>query len=229
MEMMGTGRLYHPALGQDVRYEVREVPEGGDAQTEMVIGMMRGYVVEDAGSEEIRGDVEMALAESPGLNPAEAVFWFVKRRLRFVKDESTAVPFQEGMGQGDVVVETLIRPRDMSTLCGDRGSGAGTCMRQGDCDDFSMYTACLLTAAGVPAAFVTVAADSRTTDYSHVYVAAYPDGGGRVALDTSHGSVPGWETDKAQRVREWPVSRGGVGELVGLSILVLGALALCRW
>src|SRR3990172_5349573 len=89
----------------------------------------------------------------------------VKRRLQFVRDEETAKPFQSGMGVGDVVVETLIRPRDMSVLCAD-----GSCVRQGDCDDFSMYTASLLLALGIKAAFVTVAASPSSSHYSHVYV-----------------------------------------------------------
>lgn len=214
--------LYHPALGQNVNFEVAQVPEGGDAQTESVIAMMAGYAREDSSSGPVQADAQAALAQYPGMPPEESVFWWVKKHIRFVRDEETAKPFQAGMPVNDVVVETLIRPRDMSVLCADQ-----SCVRQGDCDDFSMYTASLLLALGIQAAFVTVAADPSSNDYSHVYVAAYPQGRGRVALDTSHGDTPGWETNRATKKREWPV--GGVGEWLGLAILIVGAWMLCRW
>ena len=214
--------LYHSALGQDVMYEVAQVPEGGDAQTEAVVAMMSRYATEDATSAEIRRDAQALMAERvAGDDPTDAVFWWVKRHLTFVKDESTAIPFQSMAGPGSVVVETLIRPRDMSVLIG--GSP------QGDCDDFSMYTASLLINLGIPTSFVTVAADPASDDFSHIYVAAYP-GGKRVAMDTSHGANPGWETQKSKRTREWPVGGGVMGSGVGvLAILAIGAWLLCRW
>jgi len=216
--------LYHSALGQDVMYEVAQVPEGGDAQTEAVVAMMSRYATEDATSAEIRRDVQTLMAERvPGDEPVDAVFWWVKRHLAFVRDEQTAIPFQSMAGPGSVVVETLVRPRDMSVMIG--GSP------QGDCDDFSMYTAALLINLGIGASFVTVAADPGSDDYSHIYVAAYP-GGRRVAMDTSHGTAPGWETKKGKRVREWPVGGGGglmSGGVSTLAILAIGAWLLCRW
>lgn len=214
--------IYHPALGQNLNYEVAQVPEGGDAQTAAVIDMMAGYARDDSSSMEVQRDARAALAQYPGMPPEESVFWWVKARLQFVRDEETAKPVQAGMPVNDVVVEMLIRPRDMSVLCAD-----GSCVRQGDCDDFSMYTVALLLALDIPAAFVTVAADPSSSDYSHVYVAAYPQNRGRVALDTSHGARPGWETDRAARKREWPVS--GVGPWLGMAILIVGAWMLCRW
>jgi hypothetical protein len=79
-----------------------------------------------------------------------------------------------------------------------------------------MYAAALLVAAGVSASFVTVAADEADPGrYSHVYVAAYPKGGGRVPLDASHGEYPGWEVESRYgRRREWPVTGGGGRELL---------------
>ncbi len=223
--------IYHPGLGQSVNYSMVQVPEGGDGQTAAVVGLMNRYATEDATSQEIQADLRSALAQCPGCSPVEAVFWWVKGRVRFVRDEDTASPFPTV--DGGVVVEALIRPRDMSVLCGGGGGGSGnsagntaSCSRVGDCDDFSMYTAALLKAAGVPCAFVTVAADGGSNDYSHVYVAAYPNGV-RIPLDTSHGARPGWETGNAHRVREWPVGAGG--GMLGLVILIgLGAILLCR-
>ena len=55
--------LYHPALGQTVQFQVDEVPAGGDSQTAAVIGMMRSYAVQDAGSPEIQADARQAVSE----------------------------------------------------------------------------------------------------------------------------------------------------------------------
>lgn len=210
--------LYHPALGENVNYTIQEVPEGGDSQTAAVIGLMSQYAMEDSSSPEIQKDARQAISDHPGSTIPEAVFWYVKRRLRFVKDEETVLPFQaDGDAQRGVMVEALIRPRDMSVLTGDR---------QGDCDDFSMYTASLLVALGVPVAFATVAATPGNSEYSHVYVVAYPNGE-RVPLDTSHGDRPGWETPRAHRIREWEV--GGIGAALPMFvILAIGAWLLCR-
>jgi hypothetical protein len=210
--------LFHPALGQDVNYTIQQVPEGGDSQTAAVIGMMSDYALADSSTPEIQRDAQQALAENPSKSISEAVFWYVKRRLRFVRDEETALAFQgDSDAQHGVIVEALIRPVDMSTM---------PVPRHGDCDDFSMYTASLLLALGVPVSFVTVAATPGNNDYSHVYVATYQNGV-RVPLDTSHGDRPGWETPRAHRIKEWEV--GGVGKVIGLAVLAaIGAWLLCQ-
>jgi hypothetical protein len=61
----------------------------------------------------------------------------------------------------------------------------------------------MLTAAGIEAAFKTVAADPRAPDeFTHVYVVAIlPDG--ILPLDCSHGSAPGWEYPRALKSRIW--------------------------
>ena len=212
--------LYHPALGQTVQFQVDEVPAGGDSQTAAVIGMMRSYAVQDAGSPEIQADARRAVSESPTVPPEEAVFWFVKRRLQFVRDEDTALPFQALTPHP--IVETLIRPRDMSTLC----PPGSFCQRIGDCDDYAMYAASLLRALGIPSAFVTVAAVPGQEDFSHVYIAAYPPGRGRVPLDTSHGDRPGWETQSSHRVQEWPLDGGMTPLVLILALGAIGALML---
>lgn len=219
---VGTGVLYHPQLGQEVRYRVDEVPEGGDEQTSVVISLMRGYAVEDAASPEIQRDAQEALSQFPGMHPEEAVWNYVRSRMAFVRDEQTAAPFQP-LYQFPIV-ETLIRPRDLSVLC-----ESAHCQRQGDCDDYAMYTAALLLALGIPCSFVTVAADTANDEYSHVYVAAFPPGRGRVAMDTSHGSAPGWETPHYHRKQEWDlVATCSFNTLIGLTTLALTVWMLWR-
>jgi len=212
--------MHHPTLG-DVRYTITEVPSGGDGQTAAVIGLMTKYVVEDAKHPIVVQDLKQALTARPDLSPCEAIYWWVKDRVRFVRDEETVTPWQSNTT--DPIVEALIRPVDMIAMC-ENGRGGAGCQRVGDCDDFSMYTAALLTAAGIRSAFATVAASGQSTDFSHVYVVAYPSGI-RLPMDTSHGSYPGWETGQATRIQEWPVG-GGDGLLFLLAIGV-GAL-LCR-
>jgi len=44
---------------------------------------------------------------------------------------------------------------------------------QGDCDDISTFSACVLTAMGVPCRFVAIRTDPSTFDYKHVFVEAW--------------------------------------------------------
>jgi hypothetical protein len=186
---------------------------------------MRRYAAEDAQSPIIQSQAAAirAQAAAGGVPPYEAAYWWVKKQLRFVRDEQTARPVAgvEGLGEQDVVVETLIRPQDMAAL--PEGSKAG------DCDDYSMYLASLLAALGYRVWFATLAADPSSRDYSHVYVVIREADGTRIPLDASHGGWPGWEAPEAgrgMRYHEWPLD-GGVSAW-GVLILLLGAWWLCR-
>jgi transglutaminase-like putative cysteine protease len=198
------------------------VSDDPDTQVEQVIGMMANLVRADAGDPNVVSDAHRALAD-PAANgdPLEAVFHWVTARMQFVKDEETAAPLQPYYAED--IVEVLIRPRDMSdALRGQVG--------QGDCDDFTIYGAALLRALNVPVDFVTIAADSRDPNaYSHVYLAAYPAGRGRVALDLSHGPFVGWESRTAYRKREWALDgpfHGPLASAVWLGTMALAVMAL---
>jgi hypothetical protein len=90
-----------------------------------------------------------------------------------------------------------------------------------------MYGAAHLMARGVPCSFVTVAADdSDPSMYSHVYLAAYPNGQ-RVPIDLSHGHYPGWETvNRFGKRKEWPIGSGF--NFLGLGLLAAGGYLLYR-
>lgn len=219
-------RIYHPAFGADIAVGTDYVPDDPDGQVAATIQLMRRYANEDAQSPAIRRDLQQALGgrdprSLSQLEIVDRVFHWVKGRLTFMDDGGLA-----GMAPGlhnpqAPVVEVLIRPRDMAVMCEQ-----GACHRVGDCDDFSMYTAALLGAAGVKSSFVTVAADQAEPDrYSHVYVAAYPDGQ-RVPMDTSHGPRPGWETGAITRIQEWPLGAGS-SELMAAA-LVIGVVLYMR-
>lgn len=225
------GQIFHEGLGRRVNYELTAVPEDAEGQVRAVIGLMTRYAVEDSASPAIELAAQEILASLYTAGPGDrekiqAVFEHVKRRVRFVLDETTSIPFQrERDPLSEPVVEALIRPSDMAVYCRE-----GHCI--GDCDDFAMYAAALLVALGVRCGFVTIAADPLDPSrYSHVYVVAYTGEGERIPLDTSHGPYAGWEARSPYMLREWPVSGAGgawgAGSLVEL--VVLAALAWLVW
>ena len=209
--------LFHPGIGEWVNYSTQPLPEDGDEQVARVIQVMRGYVNEDYQTPMVTAQALSALQSNPN-DPLQAVFDHVKGRVAFQLDDTIAGPVYPLLGSHPPsVVEVLIRPVDMA------GETAG---HVGDCDDFAMYTAALLLNLGIPCSFVTIAADpTDPSRFSHVYVAAYPgDGRGRVAMDTSHGDGPGWESPRQFRIQEWPVQSIG-----GKWWMVLGLALAATW
>jgi len=198
-ELPRMGVLEHPELGL-CAYKLTEVSAIPDTQVSEVIGLMRAYACEDAGSPSIKEDAANAsLTGDPILDTWN---WIARRGgyrgMQFQRDETTAAPWD--LDPWNPVVETLIRPADQAQLA----------QPIGDCDDFAMWGAAHLLSHGIDCAFVTIAADSSEPRvYSHVYLAAYPKSGQyagmRVAMDLSHGWYPGWEHGEAFRFREWPV------------------------
>ena len=172
--------ISHPTLGL-VNMAIRATSPNPDQQVADTIALMREYVNADARSPEIQRDIRAAGAQYGG--GIQGLYAFVKSRMRFTQDHELSKPV-EGITRDNPVVEVLIRPVDLSNIT---QTNIGT----GDCDDYSMYLAALLVGAGIPASFVTVAADPELPrDYSHVYVAAYPSGGRapvRIPMDASHG------------------------------------------
>lgn len=215
------GTAYHPDLGQLMTWNAAQLSTDPDTQVEQTIRQMRRHVLEDVRSAPIQRDA--AAIQSLGGDPLSDTFWWVKNRVGFRQDEELAIPALAYLDDPNVV-EFMIRPRNLANL----GRPLG------DCDDFASLTAALLLAQGIPTKFVTAAADDREPGrFSHVYVAAYPEGpdGARVSLDTSHGAYPGWEcTESGQvtRLKEWTITGGpDWGEL----LLIAGALfaLACLW
>lgn len=198
-----------------LRHSAVVTSDNPDQQVRDTIALMSRYVREDWAAPEIRSD--LARAAMRGGDPVPGIFSFVKGRIRFTHDAQIAdwlLPRFEFP-----VVEVLIRPRDMSTLC-----ASGECTRIGDCDDFAMYAAAMLKAAGVQPAFVTISADpAHPGQFSHVYVAAYR-AGERIPIDVSHGQYPGWEAPNRGRLKEWPIFAP-----VWPAILALGFMLILCW
>lgn len=196
-------------LEQGLRWEAAVTSDDPDEQVEHAIALMSGYVRADSHTPELLKDAAQAVPA--GVDPIQGIYDFVQRRIRFQRDEVTGAPIA-GL-TGLPIVEVLIRPRDMATIY----------ERVGDCDDFSMYTAALLRAHGIKSRFVTVAGDPQEPGaWSHVYVAAYPEGRGRIPMDVSHGGYPGWEymEGAGPRKTEWPIEREAWPLLIALLVLL---------
>src|SRR5579872_2361069 len=215
------GAAYHPAFDAVVNFEAIPLSDDPDLQVAQTIDLMRQYVRADSGSIPIQQEAQYVAANSSG-DPCSDVFWHVKNKVQFQKDEVSAAPWAASF-PGEIV-EWLVRPQDLARM--DRPAE--------DCDGFSQYTPALLRALGVPCSFVTVAVDPRDPSrYSHVYLACYPNGQ-RVPLDVSHGPYPGWEAPNPYgKKREWPIDGCDWFSLSPCAplrrLLVLAGIGLLAW
>ncbi len=181
----------HPEFPGVVQFTCEPQSDDDELATAQTIGRMRQYALEDSQAPAIRNAARAAASEGSARKQAEAIFWWIRRHVRFVQDGTLAAPIAANPDQAEV----LIRPVDLLRM--PRPSG--------DCDDFSMLAAAMLRARGIAAEFKTVAADpSDTSRYSHVYVIAHVEDGPLV-LDCSHGPWPGWEARAAGKSRIWPI------------------------
>lgn len=212
-------RVYHPAFGSEINVEEVWLPDDPDMQTASTVSLMRGLALADAPY--MKGEVAQAYLKGPHdteRQKCERLFQHVKSKISFVDDSRLTGVLKDDKPNAPFV-EALIRPRDMIEMCRNGG-----CQRVGDCDDFSMMMAALLSHEGVKCKFATIAADQAAPErFSHVYVVAYPDGE-RVPLDASHGPNAGWESPRRFRIVEWPVNGFDMSALA-----VLGLLAFITW
>jgi transglutaminase-like putative cysteine protease len=211
----------HPVLGQ-VKAEYTYVAEEGNGEVFATLAKMREYALADAASAPVLESLQAAreFADRYRVSVAEGAWAIVKGAMSFVRDERLSESFADPAREVPVI-EVLIRPVDLA--------GTGVAQRLGDCDDYSMWLASILVAAGVRCSFVVMAGDGRDAGrYSHVYVAAYPEGGGRTALDASHGAYAGWEAPNVYGLREeYPVNWDG-GNGIWQTVLLIGA-AVVGW
>lgn len=229
IDFANLGTSDHPLFGP-VSYRVEDIGFDADGQVYRTLGVMGERVREDASDPAFCSWAQRVVGASPGelddMAVVGAAYYHVKGALRFQRDEVTGA----GVGNypAEEVVEVIIRPREMAKFV-QQGIGVG------DCDDFTMYLAGILTCFRIPTEFCTVAADARSpNNFSHVYLVAYPVDNStgkrvRVALDASHGEYPGWEVASNGRKRQWPVnSTGGVMGWIGWALLGVGAWLTLR-
>ena len=199
-----------------LRYSVQRLPDDADGQVAATIARMGQYVCEDCQSAPVRYEAQCAIAANPN-DPLAAIHSYVRSRMRFKRDEETCAPYGWMLpkdGQDNYFVEALIRPIDVCFQYANTGTPV-----EGDCDDFSQYTAALMRAAGIDCCFVTVGANPDAPNvFSHVYTAAYYRGG-RTAMDCSHGPYAGWEApNRYGKFKEWAITDNSSLGLVGLGI-----------
>lgn len=211
----------HSELGP-VRYTVRELPVAPDAQVGETVGVMWRNVMQDSQRPEFRQWVGEVIKDAgygaDQVALTRAIWQHAHSGIRFQRDEGIGAGIA-GIENPDDIVEVIVRPADMMRYV---ASGQAT----GDCDDFSQYAAAMLTACGVKCKFATVAASAEDpSQYSHVYVVAYPVDGAtgevvRMPVDASHGKYCGWEVpNEFGKYREWGEETGfwdGVLSVLGL-------------
>ena len=183
--------LRHFGASAPVRLQIVEQPEDDDARTAHTVSLMRGLIQEDAAAPQVREAARQATAGARTPGEILGGIWnWIRARVEFVDDTEPA----RSIGAIDPEsTQVLIRPRDVLTMA--RPAGA--------CDEFTMLTAAMLQAAGIPAELVTVAADPAVPElYTHTYCVARAPGG-RVVMDTSHGDAPGWEVRPAGKSKTW--------------------------
>ena len=126
--------------------------------------------------------------ESPPLEKAVAVYWFLKRTIRYVPTPGTS----------PLVDQTLIPP---ATLLAMRDP-------EGDCPQFSMLAAAMFRVCCIPSFFKTIAADGDYPNtYSHIYNMVEIGAGCFMPFDSSNGPAPGAEFARPWKARVWPQIR----------------------
>jgi transglutaminase-like putative cysteine protease len=222
--MLPSLSVYHPRQMAYSTVQYRELPDSPDDQVASTIGVMAAYARDDATTPQIQQAAKEAMAEAAAGgeagDPLAAVWSYVRNRMTFVRDDAWSANQTIETHTGLPVIEVVTRPRDVLTW------GAG------DCDCYSTFAASLLLALGVPVRFATIAADPQApTEYSHVYLVAYPQDQARrrVPMDLSHGKYIGWETEnKFGKLTEWPVDGGAESfRFAGIAACAFGVW--CAW
>ncbi len=186
--------IFHPQFAGLVHISSEPRPEDDEAATFQVTQRMAEYAREDSSNPIVRRAAHEAVQANPALDPAEAVFYWIRDHVRFQED-AQFVRHAGIAGIDPESAEVLVRPVDLLTMPEPTG----------DCDDFSMLCAAMLRALGIESKFRTIAADrSDPSTYSHVFVVARMPYG-ELPLDTSHGSHPGWAAKAYGKSRDWSI------------------------
>ena len=185
--------------GLPIQIETRPTdPMNTDVSVEDTIRVMISLARYCSNSPEVTHVVNACLLKLRTSKPtkkdlAREIYWWIKNHVKFRRDED--INTQE-LGYRDPNQELLITPMVLLNMP----------QPMGDCDDFSLLLTSCLVCAHIDCGFVTVAVDEmEPMRFSHVYCYAIVESG-KIYLDASHGSFPGWETDRVKfRKVEWQV------------------------
>lgn len=185
--------VFHPSFGRLVNFQVTARADGDEQATAQTIALMMEYAKRASVSPAIQAAAEIATQGARlESDKVRGIFAWVKRRVRFIEDDEAAAPLAS-LGIDPHQAEVVIYPPDLLAMPAPAG----------DCDDHATLTAALLLASGITPEFVTIAAEAGNPDYSHVYTRARLSPSRAIALDTSHGSVAGWEATPTGKTRIW--------------------------
>jgi hypothetical protein len=162
-----------------------KVPAAADPNeaTRQTVELMCKYIREGAADDLVKWWAECGVTRyGQGNRDPQAMcwamYWLVKHAILFARDE----PRLFSVGEPDGL-DMLIAPALLVRMSQPKE----------DCDGFTMLLCALLSYLGVRSVIVTVAADpSDPTRWSHVFPMAVMPSGSVVALDASHGHMPGW-------------------------------------
>ncbi len=161
-----------------------------DVETAQTVSYMDELAAADAGDRAVVDALNEALSDASidlSADPAaiaHAVFWWLKRTIRYVPTPGTS----------PLVDQTLIAPSTVLAMPEPIG----------DCPQFSMLAKAMLRAACVTCYFVTIAAESEFPDqYSHVYNVVETAPGQLMPFDSSNGPAPGAEYARPYKRKVW--------------------------
>ena len=167
-----------------------------DEETAQTVTYMDELAAADANDAAVAAAAAEALdqagidAGADPLRKAQAVYWWLKRTVRYV-----ATP-----GTSPLVDQTLIPPCTLLAMPEPIG----------DCPQFSMLAAAIFRVLCMDSLFVTIAAEPAFPDqWSHIYntVEVFP--GQYMPFDSSNGPEPGAEYAKPFKRRVWPRPHAG--------------------
>ena len=163
-----------------------------DEETAQTVGYMDELAAADASDRAVIAAAAEAL-EAAGIDarsstPMEqacAVYWWLKRTIRYVPTPGTS----------PLVDQTLITPCAVLAMPEPIG----------DCPQFSMLAAAIFRVLCIPSLFVTIAAEPSFPDqWSHIYNTVEIEPGRFMPFDASNGPSPGAEYAKPFKRRVWP-------------------------
>lgn len=130
-------------------------------------------------------------SNNPAISLASSDWWWCKHFVRFVHHETLIEIWLGEIGQLQLLIppDFLVRLRELV----------------GDCAVYSMLICAMLRCQGIDYELVTVATmPEEPAIFNHVYPRAVL-GGGRLALDASHGDYPGWQvpSNNVFRLQAW--------------------------
>lgn len=163
-----------------------------EVETAQTIALMDAIAAEDAPHRFVIAAVARALEDagltldSPPFEQTCAIYWFLKRTIRMVPTPGT----------NPLVDQTLIPPASLLAMEPP----------EGDCPQFSMLGAAMLSVCCIPSWFKTIAADpAEPNTFSHVYLVVDVGRPGRLLpFDASHGPEPGAEYSRRFKEKIWP-------------------------